>query len=93
MMQGICFHWGGQAVRGLRNGTFGYSAGKQAKGPPESPGGQASLIPAQLTVIAAFSINTTIKPTSATMDCTTEMVLVASPMVMPKDSFTIQKPA
>lgn len=37
--------------------------------------------------------NTMIKPATATIDCTTEIVLVASPIVMPNDSFTIQKPA
>ncbi len=36
---------------------------------------------------------TMIRPTTDTIDCTTEIVLVASPIVMPKDSFTIQKPA
>lgn len=37
--------------------------------------------------------STMIKPATATIDCTTEIVLVASPIVMPNDSFTIQKPA
>jgi hypothetical protein len=41
----------------------------------------------------ALKSSTMTRPTTATMDCTTEMVLVASPMVMPKDSLTIQKPA
>lgn len=48
---------------------------------------------AQASGATALKISTMTSPTTATMDCTTEMVLVASPMVMPKDSLTIQKPA
>src|ERR1700691_2475571 len=40
-----------------------------------------------------FMRSTMPNPTSATMDWITDIVLVASPIVMPKDSFTSQKPA
>lgn len=40
-----------------------------------------------------FSNSTITSPTTATMDWTAEMVLVASPIVMPNDSLTSQKPA
>jgi hypothetical protein len=40
-----------------------------------------------------FRMSTMTRPTRATMDWTTEIVFVASPIVIPKDSFTIQNPA
>ncbi len=50
-------------------------------------------LPAQPSAGNILNSSTITRPTTATMDCTTEIVLVASPIVMPKDSFTIQNPA
>ena len=86
-------------ARTLSSGAFSCSAKISSRFAPVvmasgfRKGSQRTLGSIQIIRGKRFMRSTMTRPTRATMDCTMEIVFVASPIVIPKDSFTIQNPA